>query len=536
MNENNWYENFKYLQRIYEIDNSGDLSPFPKTWSELSKWFNYIDTDIPTIELSVLINRIEDDDFVCKNNVKELLSKKKILSKVDFNKLWKKIKNPEIESEETDTLNIYHEIENELRNKFEIVSFKREILIKLGNAYTNNLSKLLEYLNFLAKKYKVGYRTIKSDIIESLKDSNIVDMNFFCYDSWLLNFQNGYYNFIKDEFVKTKDCTKEFIFAINQDFNYNDSDCIIFKNSLDDCLKGNKIINRNDIFEFMAYSLMFGNFLKAFFLNIGDTNTGKTQVMEILKSFVPANNRIQVSLQRLTSDQFGSMGLNNIILCYYDDLSDKLIYDVSMIKSITGGASEISIEEKHGEKKDTKNTAKIWQNGNYIPKIYNSKDSAYIDRVIIIEFNNVIDRYSKKHIEQFYLTITKNKTEMNGIINELIKAGQRLYKRGNFRKSIKDYSKEKYIYKSNEIYAFLHDFTKEDVNSYISFNIAKDLINRYRIERKKSILSSHAIRKEFIREGIFKSETTLNKDKIYVLNGLRWKSTTKVQNIIDDYN
>ena len=207
-----------------------------------------------------------------------------------------------------------------------------------------------------------------------------------------------------------------------------------------------------------------------------------------------------------------------------------------MIKSITGGASEISIEAKHGIKEDTKNTAKIWQNGNYIPKIYNTADSAFIDRVVIIEFLNEIDRYSKNHKEQFYLTITENKSEMNGIISELIKAGKRLYKRGNFRESIKNYSKNYYVYKSSEIYAFLQDYTKNSVNSSISFNIAKDFINEYRTKRKKHLYSSQEIKKELEHEGYFKSETHKNNKQMYILKGLRWIKSDKVQNLIDNYN
>ncbi|GAJ11539.1 unnamed protein product, partial [marine sediment metagenome] len=164
-------------------------------------------------------------------------------------KFAKEEKRERLKEDEGDIINIYHEIENELREKIKIVSYKREILIKIDNAYTNNLDVLLKYLNVLAKKYMVSYRTIKGDTLETLKDSVIVDMDFFCYDSWLLNFKNGYYNFENNDFVKAKNCTKEFVFAINRNYNNTEADCPIFKKALDGFLKGNKIINRDDIFE-----------------------------------------------------------------------------------------------------------------------------------------------------------------------------------------------------------------------------------------------------------------------------------------------
>ncbi|GAJ20702.1 unnamed protein product, partial [marine sediment metagenome] len=71
-------------------------------------------------------------------------------------------------------------------------------------------------------------------------------------------------------------------------------------------------------------------------------------------------------------------------------------------------------------------------------------------------------------------------------ISELIKAGKRLHERGNFRKSVKKYSKDHYVYMSNEVFAFLQDYTKKSSGSAISFTIAKNLINEYRTDRKKS--------------------------------------------------
>lgn len=431
---------------------------------------------------------------------------------------WKKPKK-----KESNYLNQYHEIEAELKDKIDIVSFKKNILIKIDNAYTDDLDVLLQYLNILAKKHKVGYKTIKSDIIESLTDSSIVNSDFFCYDAWLLNFPNGYYDFKENKFISAQDCTKEFIFAIKRKYNEKESDCPLFKEALGVWLKGNNIITKDDIFEFMVYSLMLGNFLKAFFLNVGETNTGKTQIMEILKAFVPSFNRIQISLQRLSSDQFGSWGLNNIILCYYDDMSDKTIWNTDMIKSITGGASEISMEAKHGRKRDIMNTSKIWHNGNYIPMINNSNDLAYLDRAMIIEFLNVIDRFSKKHMEQFHLLITESDIEMDGIIIEMIKAGKRLYERGNFRKEIKDYSKNYYVYKSNEAYAFIQDHCIIDSKGRIEFDKAKELINDYRIKRKKSIFSSQAIKKVMESEGFFKGDIKVDGKKTYIIRGLTWK-------------
>ena len=86
----NWYESFKYLQQIYE--GSDGLKPFPKTWSEIKPWFDKIDGDIPTPDLMGLIKRIQINDVMSKNNVRNLLADNNILGKRDFDEIWKKHK------------------------------------------------------------------------------------------------------------------------------------------------------------------------------------------------------------------------------------------------------------------------------------------------------------------------------------------------------------------------------------------------------------------------------------------------------------
>ncbi len=91
----NWYENYANLHRIFELENPNDeLKAFPKTWQELKKWLECIDENITTVELTALINRINIDDLVCKNNAREFLIKKINFPKKEFDKIWKKIKNP----------------------------------------------------------------------------------------------------------------------------------------------------------------------------------------------------------------------------------------------------------------------------------------------------------------------------------------------------------------------------------------------------------------------------------------------------------
>lgn len=89
-NNRNWYENYPYLQRIYEETND-QLNPFPATWNDLELWFNKVDVNIPQLELESLIKRINIADVICRSNVRNLLADKGVLSKRFFDEIWNKI-------------------------------------------------------------------------------------------------------------------------------------------------------------------------------------------------------------------------------------------------------------------------------------------------------------------------------------------------------------------------------------------------------------------------------------------------------------
>ena len=105
-NEKNWYEHYKDLQLLYE--ETDGLTAFPTKWDELYEWFNKIDNNIHTTDLIGLIQRIQINDLMCKNNARNLLAEKGILPKRAFDELWsqyrKNVYKKEIETkEEEDT-------------------------------------------------------------------------------------------------------------------------------------------------------------------------------------------------------------------------------------------------------------------------------------------------------------------------------------------------------------------------------------------------------------------------------------------------
>jgi len=100
----NWVENLKYL---HLLQNTMDLDQMPRKREDFTAYLYEFNNDIPMHELIVFLKRVHQflpDDIILKNKIKEHLSKEKIITKSEFNKIWKKIsidKLPKIENKKS---------------------------------------------------------------------------------------------------------------------------------------------------------------------------------------------------------------------------------------------------------------------------------------------------------------------------------------------------------------------------------------------------------------------------------------------------
>ena len=62
------------------------------------------------------------------------------------------------------------------------------------------------------------YKSKREEIMTYIKDTSRFDRNTFCYDNWVINFSNGYYDIKKDEFISHNDSDKVFCYEIPHEF------------------------------------------------------------------------------------------------------------------------------------------------------------------------------------------------------------------------------------------------------------------------------------------------------------------------------
>lgn len=419
----------------------------------------------------------------------------------------------------------YIKIAEALRDKYTLITMKdsNELMIKNGNIYTKNIEKFYEDLASKIREANKNYTYVRSNVIRYLKDITKFNPDNFCYEKWVVNFKNGYYNATDNKFYPSQSYTdKTFFYEMPHLFKRDkEYDCPKFKKCLDDWLPETSKITKKDIFEMMGYTMTMNTNLKMAFFIFGEKNTGKTTFQNILEYIIGNENRVGISLQRISKNQFGTHGLQFKILNMVGDMGGTKITDTSTFKLLTGGDTRVSAEIKNGPKYQFINTTKIWYNSNEIPEI-EKDDNAFYGRWVLIPFPNVFPLESKTTISNLSDLICDDNDEIQGIIHECVKGMRRLYVRGYFRTEILKNSKHVWRYNADPLYAFLHDKCIKDKDEYVVIKDFKSKFNKFLYNNNKKPIKNYELTNQLERYNVFKDRlNTGNRDYIYC--GIKWK-------------
>jgi len=368
-------------------------------------------------------------------------------------------------------LKIYNEMEETYSEKIKAMRDSRQLMLKRGNIYTPDITRFTEDLSGIIDKYKTSYRTVRNDVLEKFRDSHLFDRSEFCYEPFIVNFPNGYYDIIKGNFIKAKKSKKTFFYEIPHNYLKGEYECPEFLSALQKWLGVGNIVTPRDMFQFMGYSMTTNVGQRKAFLLYGETKSGKTQFQEILKYLVGGENTSEISLQMLGDDKFSASSLEWKILNYFDDLPQKGLTDVSLFKILAGGGSTFPVRRMFTEPYAGFNTIKLWYNTNVIPMVKATEDDSFFNRWIIVNFPNQFEEESSnpnyEDIPYFYKTIINNPDEIQGIIHYCIKGLRILQKNKHFRKELSINSRKIWEYESDLLYMFLDKYTELSDDEYI---------------------------------------------------------------------
>lgn len=168
---------------------------------------------------------------------------------------------------------------------------------------------------------------------------------------------------------------------------------------------------RATVEEWMGYYFHRLYMFKKAIIFVGEGDTGKTTLLEVVTHMLGRDNISSVSLQKMTGDKFAAAHLYEKHGNLVDELSAKDIVDTGNFKIATGGGS-ISGEYKFGNQFSFSNFSKFTFACNKIPDVKDFDDEAYFNRWMVIRFEKKIE----KRIPNFIQLLTTEE-ERSGLFN-----------------------------------------------------------------------------------------------------------------------
>ncbi len=199
----------------------------------------------------------------------------------------------------------------------------------------------------------------------------------------------------------------------------------------------------------------------------GPTDSGKTQVLNVLKEFTGKGNVSGKSLHKIAEGKWQVAKLYNKNSNICDELSSRDINDIETFKGITGGSS-VDAEFKFGDSFEFVNYAKLTFAANKIPYVnVDEDDSAYFNRWIIFDCENTFEKGSSTTKMDIWRELTTEEM-LSGILNWALIGLKRLLKKGMFSydKTIEEI--KLIILKENSIFGFIHECCEYKIDEWIS--------------------------------------------------------------------
>jgi len=478
-------------------------------------------------------DNLEDFDFSCKIDNRPIplgdLNKHCRDYKKSDRPLWK-------------TLGEYITTQNEII----ALNDSEQIMIKNNISYSFDIAKIKKDITLIFEI--IGRGSLKAsinEILEYIRIKKMINREDFLYNKWIIPFMNGIYFIPENKFY---DLRKESLFD-QLGFNYEylfyeipfyypniKVNCRNFKKALRKWLGTypNNPVRPSDIFEIIGYMMSLNNSLKTAFLFYGETDTGKTQLSNIIVSILGGKKNVsEIGLQRL-NQRFGSTPLQFKIANIYPEIPNTKLFDVGVFKACVGGEAYIPAEIKGGKLFSFRNNAKLLFTANQIPKMNNLNDDAFFNRWILVYFPHQFKRNNHNRISDYYEKIINDPNEMKGIIYESIKAVNRLYKRKHFRLELYKNTKHIWNYESDPLYAFLYDFINRKAKKYILQKEFCEKFNDFLISRGEQTKKQNSITTDLQRFKIGVWQKTHQSERYYA--GIEWKKINENNNELSLFN
>ncbi len=310
-------------------------------------------------------------------------------------------------------------------NKYHIVTVgekEREMYVYLDGMYYPGAENLIIYPEIQRILGNQVTKNAKSETYHKICDATAHSRSIFTLtDNRYIPLKNGVYDFLEKKLLPH---SPEYRFKYQLPITYDkNATCPKTEAFFDQVLYSEQ---RMIIEEWIGYYFLRDYMFKKALVLVGEGDTGKTTLLEVIVHLLGRSNISSVSLQKMTGDKFSAAHMyekhGNIV----DELSARDISDTDAFKMATGNGS-ITAEYKFGNQFSFKNFAKLTFACNRIPDMADTNDDAYFNRWIVLRFERTI----KNKIPNFIATLTTEE-ERSGLFNLAMKGLERLLANKSF--------------------------------------------------------------------------------------------------------
>lgn len=261
---------------------------------------------------------------------------------------------------------------------------------------------------------------IKKQIVENFKYKKYLRIEGF-NNYPLINFENYMYDPLGDNVIAHN---YEYYSTIRIPYKYDKAvNCDLWIKTLNEIMEGDK--NKIELLqEFFGYCLVPDNDQKKALLLLGETDTGKSTLLFILKDLLGEMNCSSVPLQYLPNPQYTPLMINKMVNIDSDVNKNAGDYEREF-KIITSGET-VSCNQKHIPTFEFIPKCKIILAANIFPKI-TDHSSAFYQRLLVLPCNRRFMEHEKNRLLHGQL-----KKELPGIFNWACEGLWRFKKRGRF--------------------------------------------------------------------------------------------------------
>jgi putative DNA primase/helicase len=225
---------------------------------------------------------------------------------------------------------------------------------------------------------------------------------------------------------------------------------------------------------------------------VGEGDTGKTTLLEVITFLLGIDNISSISLQKMSGDKFSAAHLygkhGNIV----DELSARDVSDTGAFKIATGGGNIVG-EYKYGNQFGFVNFSKFTFACNRIPDVSSdANDDAYFNRWMVTRFEKTI----AKKIPNFISTLTTEE-ERSGLFNLAMQGLKRLMEQGRFTYNLNAADTKTEMMRSGSTLAiFVTEMIEMCQDGEISKDDLYDAYSKFCVEREISTDSKDFVGKK----------------------------------------